>query len=441
MLKKIKRKIRRELCRITRKFFDISHITGIENELFHLYQQNIELERQIRNLNGERKISVVFICYEPESWDSLKTVCEACMCDNAFDVTIVTIPLIKQMSERKGNEHSIYEASGAEEYFRNYPCRVINGFDNDTKKWFDLKTLEPDYLFFQDPYDVHRPEEYQIKEVSRYTHVCFIHYGCSVIGGELFHAVHPYSFLEKVSYIFSENMEKQHYYESMLQSSHNKGQKILNLGFPRWDNFNEKMLCTNLFWKHDRGERTRIIWLPRWNTTEKNCNFFDYKDRLFEFVESSEIFELLFRPHPLTFANFMATGEMSEQEVGELQEKYRSADNCAIDGDGDFWKAFATTDIIMADATSLLADAFLTEKPIIYCHKEKDSWSEFAEHLYEGFYVANCWDDVQRILKQLQSGDDPLLETRRKIIREHYRIPKEGSGVLIKEYLKEEYKK
>ena len=124
--------------------------TKINNEILQLANENIELRFKLKKVLNE-KINIVFVCHRPAVWGSLKTVYEAMKQDSAFDVKIVTIPNKKQLPEL-GLAHEIYESEGAEEFWQG--DNVISGYNSKTQEWVDLRNLKPDYIFFQQPYNI-----------------------------------------------------------------------------------------------------------------------------------------------------------------------------------------------------------------------------------------------------------------------------------------------
>ena len=318
---------------------------------------------------------------------------------------------------------------------------MIPGYDYDTGEWIDLRSLHADYLFFQTPYDICRPPEYRASEVSKYTNLCWIHYGLCVIGGEVVESSTPDYYLKYVKNVFIDAKQMMGFYKKQTEGSPLKNQQnLLWLGYPRLDNLADKMLRRNDSWCHADDKRVyKVLWLPRWCTEEGNCCFFDYKDRLVDFAGRQEDLEILVRPHPQMFSNFMATGEMSEQEIADYQKKIKESRNIAFDREEDYWKAFATADVVVADATSLLSEFFVTGKPIVYCHKEIDCFTGVGESIYQGFYVANNWEELEGALGRLRTGEDPLKDAREKIIKEVYDIPEKGAAYEIKEYLKRQF--
>ena len=121
-----------------------------------LARENIGLRLKLKRMNGE-KANVVFVCHRPAVWEALHGVYDALKADEHFHVTIVAIPNKKELPDT-WLYHEEYESEGAEEFWKPYGC--VNGYNYETKEWLDLRSLKPDYVFFQQPYNVARPPQY-----------------------------------------------------------------------------------------------------------------------------------------------------------------------------------------------------------------------------------------------------------------------------------------
>ena len=163
-----------------------------------LTRENIDLRLKIKKLAGE-KIHVVFVCHRPAVWESLHSVYDALMADDHFQVTIVAIPNKKELPGLL-LAHEEYASEGAETFWAANGC--LKGYDYETGEWLDLRSLKPDYVFFQQPYNTTRPTGYQSGVVSQYAKILYIPYGMWLIGGEVFESTHPADFLNDVSYDF-----------------------------------------------------------------------------------------------------------------------------------------------------------------------------------------------------------------------------------------------
>ena len=397
-----------------------------------------EMSHKIKKQNGE-KIHVVFVCHRGALWNSLKTVFEACNNDEAFKVSIVTIPNKKQLPKLGlSPEESVSE--GAEDYFKDFPCDVIQGYDYEKKSWFDLKALKPDYVFFQTAYDICRPPEYKSDVVSLYTRLAYVHYGMPFMGGDIAEESFPKCFLTNTYFHFAEFKEMQNYYINRIpENAIHKHKNIVLTGYPKLDGVEKYHNCESISWKQTKDKGLfRVMWTPRWNTGEGNCTFFDLKDEFPKYMEAAKDMELLFRPHPQAFSEFVAKKEMTQSEVDAYKAIYEKGSYIGIDSQADYLPSFYSSDVLVTDESSIMPEYFLTGKPIIFTYK-KTNLNDFATKLSEGFYWAKNMDEVKAHIENLKKGNDPLKEKREELIKSEYFIPEQGSGYEIKELLKKDF--
>lgn len=385
---------------------------------------NKRLEKKRRT--GE-KINVVFICHRPAVWESLHSVYDALVQDQHFNVTIVAIPNKKELPGL-WLDHETYESEGAEEFWKEYGC--IHGYDYQTKKWLDLRTLKPDYVFFQQPYNIKMCAEYKSWKVSRYAKLLFVTYAINIIGGEPMESTYPPDFMNDVSIFFCPNTSLKADLQEWFSKNNNRGlTKIVVSGFPRYDQFEKPLDKEPDIWKH-KGKKFRVIWTPRWNTREGSCTFFEYKDAILEYARSHDDVEIVFRPHPQAFSEYNFTGEMPEEEQRRFRKDCDSA-GITIDEDGEYLSKIRTTDCFLTDPTSLMGEYIATAKPILYTHKI-NCFASFGNALAEGYYYCKTWSEIENTLNMLKKGDDPLAEVRARVCKENISVPVGGAGNYIK---------
>lgn len=401
-------------------------------------QEILDLRRQIKRINQE-KINVVFVCHRAQIWDALKSVCKACLEDEMFAVTIVAIPNKKQ-DAKLGLNHEEYVSEGAEEYFKAYPCKVVQGYDYEKKTWIDLRELKPDYLFFQTPYDICRPKQYKSGEISLFTKLCYVHYGMPFMDGYIAEESFPCGFLKHTYFHFAEFKEMQKFYlERVGENPVHKHERVVLTGYPKLDGVEKYVGCESDSW-HFKGadRRFRIMWTPRWSTGENNCTFFDFKDLLLDYVEGKQELEFLFRPHPQAFAEFIEKKEMTEEQVSSYKGRYESMENAFLDNQREYLPSFYSSDVLITDESSIIPEYFLTGKPVIFTYKETHL-NGFARKIAEGFYWVKNWQEMETVLNKLKNGKDELKEKRRQLIAEAFYLPEKGAGYEIKEWLKKDF--
>lgn len=393
-------------------------------------KEAVDYRLQLKGINKE-KINVVFVCHRPAVWESLHSVYNALKSDGGFNVYIVAIPNKKEIP-KLGLDHEVYESEGAEEFWKNYGC--INGYNYETKEWFDLRKLAPDYIFFQQPYNITRCEMYKSWNVASYAKICYVHYAYNFIGKGVLEETNPKDFIRDVSYYFTQNNIDNEMIKRILKRNSIYSVDVITTGFPRYDNIEKYKTSSAEAWDFSPKGNYRVMWTPRWCTNEGDCSFFDNKDVITEYVLSNKDISLLFRPHPQAFSNWIRTGIMTENELNKYIEVYNNSENMRIDSRKEYFDTIFNSDCLISDASSFIADYFLTGKPIIYCHK-KDMFNELSRKMSEGFYWANNWKDIERILIDLKNGKDELKVKRLQILSDLH-IKDQNAGKMIANILK-----
>lgn len=420
------------------KQFDIfeNEIALLKKENTMLAFSNVHNRIRIKALTGE-KINIVFVCFRPAIWTSLATVYTALKNDDMFDVKIIAIPNKKELPDRNLS-HDEYISEGAEVFWKDFGC--VNGYNYETQEWLDIRLLNPDYVFFQQPYNICYNTKYKTSSVSRYAKICYVPYAHTIIASGVFESCNPPDFLENLSFYFTMNEDADELTRTHLKRISNDFTKVIITGFPRYDNIKRFVSCESSLWSYPRSSnKFRIIWTPRWTTIEGNSSFFDYKDKLLEYCDTHSDIDFIFRPHPQAFAELHSTGELTEKEAEIYKAEYQKRPNAVIDNTKEYFETFFSSDCLVTDASSIMADYFITGKPIIYCHKIS-CFTDFAEKLSEGFYWVNNWQELQQTFDMLKKGNDPLKQKRLEIIKSQFDVSKEGAGHAIAAIIKKDVK-
>lgn len=404
-------------------------------------RQAVDYRLKLKALNKE-KVNVVFVCHRPAVWESLHSVYDALKADDMFNVYIVAIPNKKELPDLWLN-HEMYESEGAEEFWKNYGC--INGYNYDAKEWFDLRKLEPDYVFFQQPYNITRCEAYKSWNVAQYAKLLFVPYGIQTIGRDVFESVHPADFMNSLSFYFATDWYNRKDLLVWFDKINNfNTTKIVVSGFPRYDQFISPIDENNTIWKNkNANKKFRILWTPRWCTNEGTCTFFEYKEKILELAKNRDDIEIVFRPHPQAFLEWESTGEMSVGEQISFRKKCNEV-GIIIDENFEYVSTLKSADCFLTDVTSLMGEYLITNKPILYCHR-KDYFTDFGKNIAKSYYYVREWDDIIKTINNLIDGNDSKKEIRHDVFKQCVYIPSEGAGVNIvkiikKDALKEESK-
>lgn len=396
-------------------------------------REEIDARLARKRANGE-KVNVLFICHRPSIWASLKGVYEVLKADPLFRVRIVAIPLRSPVRGR-GYLNEVYASEGAEAFFRSEGC--LNGYDYETKTWLDLKTLEPDYVFFQQPYNIARPDAYTSMAVSRYAKVCYVTYYVMLDIDHRTEDCTPVDFMHDLSFYFSQNEADAAFIRGRLEKGGPNLCRVEVTGHPRLEGLEKHREDDCELW--NRRDSFQILWTPRWTTQEGNCHFFSYREPLEAWCRGQENTELMLRPHPQAFKEWRSSGELTGAQEAELRRTYSRGD-FHLDESEDFYPQLFTADVLITDPSSLIIDAYFTGKPIIYCASggKNDSVTEI---LREGMYWVNSWSEAEKTLNMLRSGKDPLKEIRAECARKYQGADGTSPAKRIRNLIWEDWRK
>jgi len=379
-------------------------------------------------------ILVIFICHIPSLWSMFESIHEALVADPNFHVTVLALPY-RHSTLQAGQ----YEDLKVEEYLASRGVTAIRGYDPATSRWLPLESMAPDYVFLQTPYEVF-PPEYSVRRLYLHAHVCYMPYGTSLFSGTVSEVAHPEAFLRRASIIFFENVYAEREFKQHFGNrSWFADKTIVVCGYPKLDFLLTARQAAGTVWRRGLDPRNkRVLWTPRWNTSERSCHFFDYRSLLSRWCGSHQAVDFVFRPHPLCFQNFLKTGELTANELAQIEQEYASSINMAIDRSADYQDTFLTSDILVSDISSMLIEYFATGKPIIYTHRV-DIFNDLGHELAEGFYWARNGDELIRTLDMLVAGEDPLKNRREELRHSVLSITAEGAGTQIKTALRKHF--
>lgn len=381
-----------------------------------------------------RPINVLFVCHDPAFWSMFESVYFALARDPKFAPTIVTLPY-RHSTLPQGE----YKDAGMFEFLQGKGIEAIRGYNEASDKWASPESFAPDYIFFQQPYRLF-PPEWAVERVSLIAKVCYIPYGTLLAKGELEEVVHPEDFFQYTALFFKESASAAGYFRNQFHGVawFDEG-KVRITGHPKYDYLREGTHILGGAWPRGmRAEVKRVLWTPRWRTSEGTCHFFDYRFFFRDFCKTHGMVDFVLRPHSLMFQNFVKNREMSETALAELRAEYKRSPNMSLDESGDYRDTFLSSDILVSDLSSLLLEYLATGKPIIYTHRT-DLFNEIGRELSKGLYWVRNATELKETLEMLLSGKDPLEEKRTELMKALLFLPEGGAGMRIKCLVKQDF--
>ena len=215
-------------------------------------------------------------------------------------------------------------------------------------------------------------------------------------------------------------------------------------GYPKLDIFADD----NKFsfpWKMIRPDAKKIIWAPHWTivtplTPRKYAyaNFQYVYKFMYEFAKNHPETSWVVKPHPKLLTVAVESGIFPSVEAfEEYIQAWNDLPNAQFFTGGYYQDIFATSDGMIHDSGSFVAEYQYTHKPMIYLTRPEQHFNEPGKKILDASY---CVDgrDLNAIAAAIQKifidGEDPLKGARQKVFDEllNYR---RVNGMSASEYI------
>lgn len=371
----------------------------------------------------DKRIKIGFIVFEPETWDKLDPVYNEFKSHDDIECNIIIVPSYDQ-------ELRLITTYGKElKYFKEINKDAILAYSDNG--WIDISQDGYDYIFYQDPYNVHMPETLVSDTVVKFAKICYIPYGFS--GSNIFNeGITNKDFYRNVSFGFTDTKEVFEILTKRYKSNiKNEYQHFFKIGYPSFERFSQVE-------KND--EIKTVLWTPRWSYDENvgGSHFLEYKNGFLALAKRHKDLHFVMRPHPMMFKNFIDVGLMKTSEVDDYIRDLNK-NNVEISLQNDLYSDFERADVLITDYSSIIPMFFLMNKPIIYCPSQIKLNSEYL-YISEGMYISNEWSDVEKNIELLLKNND-VLEYVRKEHVDTIKKAHDGSTKRIVNIIVDDFKK
>lgn len=281
--------------------------------------------------------------------------------------------------------------------------------------WYILKKDNPDYIFVQRPYDIYLPKSYSLESLNQFVKICYIPYGYFL--ADMHEESNSEQAIKNYSLYFVDSEYEYSFARTIFSKSSDPDKhKAYNLGYPSLYNYIKKIPVSTSSFDSIKQRPFRIIWTPRW-TADKTfgaSSFFDFKDDIVKYIDDNDNINLVFRPHPMMFNNFIEKKQITKKAVKDYLRHY-DGQKMIYDDSSDYFYTFIESDVLVTDFSSIIIEYMLLNKPIILCDTNEAKYTSVMQKIRKVCYLAHNWKEVQSILSKLRIGQDPL-KTKRAIV-------------------------
>ena len=351
--------------------------------------------------NKKEKIRVGFILSENSKWGYQSLYDLFANSEHYEPVVLITL----LTSVHKGVDTTRYNSQENYDFFKSRDMNVEYLYQDG--KYKNLKDFKLDIVFYDQPWDL--PEKYRPSALYKYALPCFCSYSYEVL-----HDTDNY-FTNFHAFLFRYFIEHEINYKRYKKYNKFAEDNCVVAGYPKLDvyldkNDSECSVCKD-------KNKFKIIYAPHhsFDNALKLSTFIENHNDILELAKNNPDTTWIFKPHPRLKFALMKMKVMSEEEIDNYYKEWEKVGK--VYTQGDYFDIFKTSDLMITDCCSFLAEYLPTEKPLIRLINNKAQPLNFlGDKIVSQYYYAHNKQDLEIIFEQLKNGNDYKKEERIKLI-------------------------
>lgn len=354
----------------------------------------------LQQLKGKKKIKVVFLAIHKSVW-KVDPVFQKMLKDPFFEPEILVCPYTPY-----GEERMLEDLKQTYSYFidKGYPVRKSLKEDG---LWYTLDEIKPDIVFFTNPHDLTRNEYYEDAYLNYLS--CYVPYHHEV--GSYGSNIGQYN--QKIHnalwYIFASHKAS---YELFAKTSAAKASNVIVTGYPAMEELLNKEKENNYrdAWKSSSDGRLRVIWAPHHTISDPNLPYSNFIEYASEFQDLALKYKSkviwAFKPHPILKSKLYLHSDWGKVKTDLFYSFWAEQPFSQLE-EGEYFDLFLSSDIMIHDSGSFLAEYLYLRKPVMYLLSEKNHnsyYSDFGIKALESCEIGKCFDDVKKFIDKSLLG-------------------------------------
>ena len=296
----------------------------------------------------------------------------------------------------------------------------IQGFNEDTGYLVNLKDLDPDLVFYCDPYDIYYiNDEWKPSVISKKYKTAYIHYGYLLIKTLEFYKLPIFDSAWKVF------IESDYHIKIAENELEKEVGNFVSLGYPKFDKYYITSSNTKLIEKSKEYKKT-IIYAPHWTISpiknkeiSRYGNFMEHHDYIIGVINKYKDIYWVIKPHPLLFAQIVHSYGQSVAE--KIFNKFEKLENVEFYFGHEYIELFKDSNGLILDSNSFVAEYMPSGNPILFLQKEEDlRLNTIGQEVFKGCYFGTKANDIDKYIEEIiLKENDHLKEDRSNIIKKY----------------------
>lgn len=368
------------------------------------------------NYRKKKVIDIAFLVSSPSEWES-ETIYRKLEKNSRYRVTIIIC------GYPHGTPETIRDTYIKTcEFFRkkekNYRI-IFAGYDNELN--INKSTEYFDIIFYAMPHPM-LPQYVGFEEMRLTSVGVFTQYGIELVSRE--DARYNYEYYDRMQfqlawkYFCTGALVK----KDIESSQRLKAYNVEISGFAKADMLtNRSKIEGNRFWN---GNGIRIIIAPHFNMEKgQNGTFHMNYIWFLEYAKNHPDTSWLVKPHPRLCVGTIEKGIFANlAEYEDYLNSWRCLPNAYVMEHGDYWPVFASSDCMILDSLSFLAQYQYVNKPLLFLIPDKPrGFNEMGNQLLDVLYKAkgDDFEGIERFIENVKNGNDNMNMLRREFLEKN----------------------
>lgn len=246
-----------------------------------------------------------------------------------------------------------------------YPCGKYSPYTECES----IEKYKADYIFIQNPYNSYATSILDPHFLTSNMKKCAKKIMYIVYGPHLFHQdfINDPNLPNLVDTVFVDSESTRDIFINRYKFPKNR---VVVSGYATYKSIRDGL-------KTNPTPRTKetILWLPRWSLSFRNrelfeggSTFLNYYHFFYNYAKENPGINFIVRPHYDLFPYTVRENFLSQEDVNDILEKFRSLENVTLSmhKDRPLVNDVLASDVVISDGSSALGEVVVADKPIIY---------------------------------------------------------------------------
>lgn len=392
-----------------------------------------KLSRVRRRIKKKKRVKVVFLPILESVW-KYESVYKEMAENTVFEIEVAVLPLVEK---GKVNFNQYFLTC---DHFSANGYKVVKLYDYKKNTWTSISSLKPDIVLYSDCWPL---------SLKKYYYKTFFFQLCGYVPYS--HQVSKYDDYQaqynKMFHNFMWKIFAPHIYELDIFKSHSitRDDNVKVSGYPGCVLLKQNTRSgISEAWPKGKSDLRRIVWAPHhsilWKT-RRYSNFLDMYDFMQELAEKLiNKVQFCFKPHPMLRSTLYGMESWGKDRTDEYYGFWENHPLHLLN-EGDYIELFNSSDALIHDSGSFLAEYLYVNKPVLFLQSSKDIatyFNPFGQLCLNASYVSDTPMNIQEFIEQVViGGNDVKKQLRSDLWGKHLSLSNGSAKIICNSILNE----